>query len=370
MNGHPAHFGRRRPGVLAPAILALVAASVFILAPSSLAAPPKTIHGAAYEQMKAFMGLWDQYGFAKAAHLGADKAYRLRLAKCRIVIDPKLKGYDGKPLNGRYGPERNVLYLAKDPRKAKTAADRVGIGNTVWHEITHALEDSHGDDMTNPDQDYQDRHTYYMEYVWRTAVNRLSLLERKAKAGASVAQLRAIWQSYLDKLEHAATQLPETKKYPPDPKLMKAWFGWTASDSDAVRKLYLSNKAFAGKAWKNLRKALSTPALAPGDWGGSWSTLTNGGGLTLTVSGTSVRGVFEYPAFGHEVQGTISADAKTLKGTWLVDTNLVNGPEHRVYEFEVHLSFQEQTGYFVFTGQYWRQDGTGQRFDWEGSRKK
>ena len=167
-----------------------------------------------------------------------------------------------------------------------------------------------------------------------------------------MAQLRAIWQSYLDKLEYAATQLPETKKYPPDPKLMKAGFGWTASDSDAVRKLYLSNKAFAGKAWKNLRKALSTPALAPGDWGGSWFTLTNGGGLTLTVRALPRRSA---PP-GHEVRRTISADAKTLKARgWSTPTRERSGA--RVYEFmftqpRVRLATS-------FTGQYWRQDGTG-----------
>jgi hypothetical protein len=277
------------------------------------------------------------------------------------VVDPKLDAV------ARYGPEKNVIYISKDPRKVK-ASESAAWGETAWHEVTHALEDRHGDDFTSSDKLYQDRNTWYMTHVVRSALPWLDQLEQRAKAGASVDQLKDLWAKYLGEMENAL-KLPETLKYPPDLALMKRWFGFRAN-ADAVRNLYLTSKAFSGTQWENLRKALAAPSFKASDWAGVWSGYYMPfGKLTLTVSGSSVSGVWEYGSKNDHFEGTIGADATTMTGSWLQDTDLWAGPEHRVMSYSVTLGVVPATGEYVFDGFYWSGDGSGGRSQFQAYRE-
>jgi hypothetical protein len=350
-------------------VLLGVAAALIVLAGASPAlAAPRTLHDAAYDVMKGFMGKWDKDGFANVVDLGASKKYKVRLARCKIVVNPNLRDSAGNTPNAQYGPEPNVITFSKDPRKLK-AGQRDAWGETVWHEVTHALEDANGDDQTNADKLYQERNTEYMTSVANEALPWLDQLEKKARAGASAADLAKMWDKFLEKMKYAAENLPETQKYPPDLAQMKKWFGFTA-DPAKIKTMYLTDKRFSGPAWANLRAALSAPVLKPSDWAGDWSGYhMPWGTLTLTVSGLSATGVWEYGDDNHDFRGAISADGTTMTGSWLQDTNLVAGPEHRTYSFSVTLTLQAATGYYVFDGFYWVEGGSGSRFQFSGSRK-
>ncbi len=268
------------------------------------------------------MGKWDKDGFAKVTDLGATKKYQVRLAQCKIVVNPNLRDADGDTPNAQYGPEPNVITFSKDPRKLKAGA-REAWGETVWHEVTHALEESNGDDQTNADKLFQERNTEYMTSVAREALPWLDQLEKKARAGASVSELRSIWQKYLEKMDYAAEKLDETEKYPPDVALLKKWFGFSV-DADAIQKMYLTDKAFAGAQWKNLREALSLP-----DWSGTWESYTFNE-IRFTQSGASVTG----DSTQWDVRFTATAGGNLLKGravyTWV--------SEESVYDFELTMS--------------------------------
>jgi hypothetical protein len=311
--------------------------------------------------MKQFMQMFDKDGFAKVVDFGNLKTYRVRLDQCRFVVDPNLGAL------ARYGPEKNVIYISKDPRKV-TGAEATAWGETVWHEVTHAIEDSHGDDFTSSDKLHQERNTEYMAHVVKDALAALDDLELRAKAGASVEQLRGRWDKFLSEME-AARKLPETLKFPPDLALMRKWFGFRA-DPDAVRNLYLTSKAFSGPQWANLRKALATPSFKPADWAGVWSGYWMPyGDLTLSVSGFSVTGVWAYAAKNDHFEGTLSPDATRMTGTWLQDTDLWAGPEHRTISFDVTLSIVPATGAYVFDGYSWVGDGSGGKTQFQGYRE-
>ena len=276
------------------------------------------------------------------------------LASLRFVVDSKLK-----PL-AKYNPVTKTLVISKDPRKV-AAEDRFAWGQTVWHEVTHAFEDQHGDIGLFDPEPYSERNVDYMISVANTALHQLEVMELNAKAGDTVEALRANWQNFLKQTEAAAKLNPD---YPPDLTLMHDWFGFQANPEE-IKARYLTNKAFSGKKWKNLRKAL-TPAFKPGDWAGTWSTNALYGQLTLNVSGNSVTGAWEYPYWAREFEGTVSADAGKMTGTWLMPTNLVVGPEYHVVSFDVHL-LVNTLGAVCFQGTY-AFDVSSNVFEWEGWR--
>ncbi len=341
----------RTPRVLRPLVLVALATLLLTAAGATPAtAAPKTLHGAAYDIMKSFMGQWDKDGFARVTDLGGSKLYRVRLAQCKIVVDPDLRDDDGGTPNARYGPEPNVITFSKDPRKLK-GGDRTAWGETVWHEVTHALEATNGDDMTAEDKLFQERHTEYMASVSKEALPWLAQLESKARAGASVTELRGLWQKYLEKMDYAAKKLPETQKFPPDADLMKQWFGFTV-DTVAIQKMYLTDKAFSGDQWKNLREALK-PA---GDWAGTWHTSqTWTDHVEITVSGDKATLALYFEATINDVKVlnhfdydcVVDGGMLTGRRTW-TDSN---GHQWES-SFEIVLSADEQT----FTGRMQNDD--------------
>jgi len=297
-------------GVLGALALSVLVVFGTVALPGSVAsAAPKTLRGATYSLMQGFMSRWDNDGFAKVTDLGALAKYRARLAGCTIRVDPALRSADGSTPNAQYGPEPDVITFSKDPRTLPASA-RNAWGQTVWHEVTHALEESNGDDPSNGDKLYQERNIEYMGCVATEALPWLDQLERKAKAGGSVKQLHDIWQKYLDAMNYAATKLPETQKYPPDLALMQKWFGFSV-DTQTITRLYVSNKAFSGPVWKNLRTMLAQFELG---WTGVWLGYDGFSGIRFTQTGGSVSGRWDAPdgAFatlkGTVVGSTLSGD--------------------------------------------------------------
>jgi hypothetical protein len=324
--------GRRRAGYLRLLLGACVATLVLTLVGVAPAlAAPKTLHGSAYGIMKSYMSQFDKDGFAPATDLGAAKLYRVRLAQCKIVIDPGLRDKEGKRLNARYGPEPNVLTLSKDPRKLPAGA-QMAWGGTVWHEVTHAIEDQRGDDQTNADRLFQERNIEYMASVANEALPWLEQLEKKAKAGASVAELAEIWKTYLEKMDYAATKLEETKKYPPDLDLMKNWFGFSVNAED-IKDAYLTDKAFSGDAWKNLRAALAEP-----DWSGEWYSYTFTPVIFTQTGDQVVGGSSQWDVHW---SGTASGNVLTGAGEYSYASD--GGEQKNRYSFSITMADDGQT---------------------------
>jgi len=337
------------------AVALAVLPALLVCAPAALAAP-KTIHGTAYEHMKKFMGRYDKDGFSKVVDFGGAKTYRVKLASLKLKVNAAQE-----PL-AKYDPKTRTITFKNDPRKVK-GADAIPFGETVWHEVTHALEHQHGDFGIFDSKKYAERNVDYMTHLIRTASPFLDEMERQAKDGASVEKLRWYWDKYLAEVENAK-KLDSTKEFPPDLALMRSWFGFR-EDAAVIKALYLSGKVLPGKLGANLRKMLSTPAFKPGDWQAIWHG-TNYGDLTLTASGNSVTGVFEYPYWAEQFQGTISADASTMTGTWLHRTNLVNGPQYWVVSFSIALH-RYDNGNWYFDGTYTIDaDGSLSTFDFTG----
>jgi hypothetical protein len=263
-SGHrAARRGRRSPllrlglAVAAVSFLCSAAAagmpalSLAAAAPLSSAAAPargeESMQVSAFLMMQKYMKKYDKDGFSEVVHVGDLVGYRQRLLSTEIVIDPSLKPAkpgDPPPL-ALYDPVKRVLAFLKDPRTLTDADERSAFGQTVWHEVTQAIEDDHGDDFSRDDVNYAERHVAYMTLVFGKAVGRLNEMEKKAKAGASVKKIREYWTRFLGDMEQAR-ELPETEAYPPDLDEMRAWFGFRANPSE-IRELYLKNKAFAGR---------------------------------------------------------------------------------------------------------------------------
>ena len=235
----------------------MLAAALTLLAcaPAAFAAP-QTLVGGAYGLMKSYMQQDAKDGFAKVVDLGGSSTYRVMLNSLTVKVDPALK-----PV-AQYDPKTKTLTFSKDPRKVK-GAGKAAMGETVWHEVTHAIEDKHGDIGVFDSEAYAERNVDYMTYVVRSSLPWLEQMEKQAKAGASVTKLGQYWQKYLASMA-AAAKLPSTTAYPPDLGLMRTWFGFRANP-DEIKTLYLTDKAFSDKKWANLRKALGGHVLAIGD---------------------------------------------------------------------------------------------------------
>jgi hypothetical protein len=205
-----------------------------------------SLQAAAYAQLKAWMAQFDKDGFARVTDIGTLTLYRATLAGLTIKVDPKQKAV------ALYDPNTRSITFSRDPRTLKP--DDAAFGETVWHELTHAIEDRHGDIGVLDNKLYAERNIEFMTHVTRSALPILERMEKQAKAGAPVAKLRQLWKAY-QKAMTEAYRLPETRKYPPDLELLRTWFGFNANP-EAVRRLYLSGKALPGAAGANLKKAL------------------------------------------------------------------------------------------------------------------
>lgn len=316
---------------LAGAVGALAVALAF--AGVATAAPP-TLTGAAYQQMKKFMTQYDKDGFARLTDLGSLATYRTTLGRLSLRVDPTAKAV------AKYDPVSNSITFSKDPRTLKPS-EVAAFGETVWHEVTHAIEDSHGDIGVFDNPDYAERNIDYMTHVTRAALPILEIMESKAKAGASVEKLRQYWDKYLKAMADAA-RLPSTKRYPPDLKLLRTWFGFKA-DPKTILKLYLSGKLLPGKQGANLRKALAALAPVPNQppatsfptlTSGTYALYVNGFNCTwkLAVTGSSLSGTMTCSAGGvpESLAGTV-VQGKRFEVTRDCSVNFGGKPCTQVY---------------------------------------
>jgi len=329
------------------AVVIAAALVLLVCAPAAFAAPT-TLEGAAYEHMKVFMQDFDKAGFAQVVDCGGLTTYRSALAGVTIKVDPTLTAV------AQYDPTTKTLTFSRDPRKVK-GAGAIAMGETVWHEVTHAIEDAHGDIGYFDSEAYAERNVDYMTFVARNALPWLELLEKQAKKGASVEMLVAIWGKYQGKMAEAA-KLPSTALYAPDLGLMKTWFGFRANP-DEVKALYLSGKALPGKQGANLRTAL---ALPPKSWDGEWET--DLGDVKLTQSGGSVTGFFGTTGSsdGWRLEGTPSVDGLTLTGRVIVDLWTAHD---QLFVLTMQSDWQ------AFTGVRWLAANPENTVSFEGRRK-
>jgi hypothetical protein len=329
----------------------LVGALALLAFTQSAYAAPKTLQGAAYEQMKTFMQAFDTEGFAKVVDLGTSSTYKATLAGLTLVVDPSIQGV------AQYDPTTKTLTFSKDPRKV-SAAGKAAMGETVWHEVTHAIEDEHGDIGYFDNEAYAERNIDYMTYVARSALPWLEQLEKQAKKGASVAKLKALWQKYLKAMD-AAGKLPSTTQYPPDLGLMKTWFGFAATPAD-IKAAYLSGKALPGKLGANLRKALAMP---PESWDGRWETNGALGDMVLVQSGSSVTGYMANsldPPDEYTVSGTLGAGGTTLDGT-------IDQKDPKGYDWRFTVTMRAD--WVAFSGPMWVIGLENQPWVLEGTRE-
>jgi hypothetical protein len=327
---------------------------LFACAPAAFAAPApahtQTVVGAAYGQVKKFMGDFDKDGFAKVVDLGKPDVYRATLAGLELKIDPTMSAV------AKYDPVTKTITFSQDPRKVKPS-ESMAFGETVWHELTHAIEDAHGDMGVFDSEAYAERNIDYMTHITRNALPVLEMMERQAKAGASAKKLKAYWDRFLAGVA-GASKLPSTSAYPPDLPLMHTWFGFSA-DPEGIRTLYLTDKAFSGKKWANLRAALSQV-----DWTGEWGSYSFSP-VRFRQVGSAVTG----DSTSWDVHWSGIARGNTLTGTGEYSSPADSPPVQKLtYTFTITMSADGQS--FAGTMTLVSIDGvpTNQPDDWEGWR--
>lgn len=290
-----------------------------------------TMEASAYGHMKKFMGAYDSAGFSRVVKIGNLTTYRATLTSVELRVNPNLDSV------AEYDPKTKTITFSKDPRTIGSS-ESLAFGETVWHEITHAIEDAHGDIGYFDSEEYAERNTDYMTHVARVALPLLRKMEKDALAGLSAAKLEVRWRAFVKQVGVAST-LPSTKAYPPNYEIMRQWFGFQVNP-EQIKKMYLTNKAFSYPKWSRLRTALKGEPL---NWTGEWNT--NWGVMSITQSGSVIRGAYthdhgklEGTASGRTITGrwseapsyagpndagpikfTLAADGKSFSGTWNYD---------------------------------------------------
>lgn len=291
--------------LLAVLLAPLLAVALLAAAPPGSAVPARaTVKGSAYGHLKTLLTQYDSTGFSRVTKIAGLVTFRRALAGVHVKVDRTLK-----PI-ALYDPTAKTITFSRDPRKLpkKLVLD---FGETVWHELVHAIEDSHGDIGVFDSTNYAERNVEYMAQVVNVAFPKLRNLERLARRGASTATLARTWQSFVTSMESAA-QDAVSNGYPADLGLLSSWFGFSAS-LGTIKSYYLSGKFLHGKAGENLRAAIrgdtAPPPPASPSWAGTWNT--NWGVMVLTQNGSSVTGTFTSDG---KLTGTVNGIQ--LSGQW------------------------------------------------------
>jgi len=283
---------------------------------SPASADTQSVQGAAYKYLKRFMSRYNSSGFAEVATIGSPSTYRDTLLSVKTEIDPSLTSV------AAYDPNTKTIKFSKDPRKIP-ASEGLAMGETVWHELSHAIEDAHGDFGVSDSEGYAERNVDYMTAITRNALPVLERMELKADDGAAGDKLAPYWAKFLERVQKAAA-LPSTSANPVDPAVLQSWFGFNVNP-DTIKSLYASGKALPGKAGKALSDAMNPKPsgaetiLLRVD---SISAVSNGPTVPTTFtlgSPAYITSIFTYHYFNHGAgPGTIglrSADGKTY-GPW------------------------------------------------------
>lgn len=339
MNG----MTRRRTIAWSAALVLAAAVCLLAAGPATANTVPlerakvKPVSAAAFDHLKAFLCAHSKQGFAKRVSFGALERYRDRLLRAKLVVKTKGSGVSGL---AQYDPKKNTITFTRDPRKLGVKGTKMG--ETIWRELTRALEHKMDENPIPGDKLYTKRNVDYMTYVATKAVPWLYRLEKEAKAGASVSKLRTCWSTFLNEMEKAGN-LPSAIAYPPDLELMRSWFGFRVNPEE-IRALYLSEAVLPGKQGANLRKAL-TPI--PQTWTGRWEVDWALGDWVLTQTGSVVTGHVADPLEPPDqfvINGLLSADGRSFVGT--IDAK---DPTYYDWSFIVTAS----SDWTRFEGQIW-----------------
>lgn len=208
----------------------------------------KQMIAAAYRCMAGYLKEANGHKFSKWTSRGSMDIYRSALVGLVIDVNPgNLRG----TANAQYLD--GVVTVRQDPRTL-TAAECEAFGKTLWEEVSHSIEDGHGDVGYTDSEDRKEARVDYMLEMDETA-NILTQLEDQARKGASAAKLAKIWKVYAKNVK-AAYNKGVARGYTPQPKQLREWFGWEMAPVQ-IKRNYLSGKFLPGPEGKNLRKALS-----------------------------------------------------------------------------------------------------------------
>lgn len=141
--------------------------------------------------MTNHMTQYEKYMFYQAVKLGDVLLYRKALEGVSLVVNPTLG-----PL-ALYDPNDKKIELSKDPGSLTSVGDKLAMGETLWHEVTHRLEDMNGDFKGSSNPVYDERNVEYMRDVMEVALRNLCRMEDLARGGASSAQLKKYWDGFL-----------------------------------------------------------------------------------------------------------------------------------------------------------------------------
>lgn len=279
--------------------LILVSCLMTAFIPQTMAQTPteKTVQASAYKHLQNFMKQYDKSKFSSVIKIGNIETYRTELSDVIIKVDTKMKA------NAMYDPSSNTLYLSKDPAKVK-ASESLSLGETVWHELTHKIENTNGDIGILDSKNYAERNVEYMTYVVGVALPILQKMENDKNATPQ--KIQQYWNLFIKKMAES-NKLPELMEYPPDFKLMEQWFGFKV-DQETIKSFYLSGKG--GAKIKSAIASIPKPVPAA-NFNGSWET--NFGVIVMTQTGTTVTGTYSYDS--GSLTGIVTGN--TLKGTWV-----------------------------------------------------
>lgn len=316
----------------------LVTASMSQAVAQTSTTTEKTIQASAYKHLSNFMKQYDKSKFSTVIKIGNIETYRSELSDVTIKVDPKMKA------NAMYDPSNNTLYLSKDPAKIKES-ESLNLGETVWHELTHKIENTQGDIGIFDSKNYAERNIEYMTYVVGVALPILQKME--ADKNATPEKIQQYWNLFVKKME-ASGKLPELMEYPPDFKLMEKWFGFKVNQ-DTIKNFYLSGKA--GTKLKSAIASIPKP-VQPGNFNGSWES--NFGVIVMTQTGGAVTGTYSHDA--GSLKGTVTGN--TLKGTW------VESDDKGTFTFTLSADGKSFKGSWQET-----EPDPGQGGGWDGTKK-
>lgn len=167
--------------------------------------------------IEEYIDQFKDYHFGKVVSIGDKNAYLNAINKVDVIYDPSLEA------NAEYTPEIrsdgiNVTWSGAKITIKENITNGTGsaiIAGTLWHEVTHAIEDNNADtdkEGKSGNRDYDERNIEYMESVVR-ALQNLRLLEKAVDKGETNEELTKRYNEFL-KLFEKAKQEPGPKAYP------------------------------------------------------------------------------------------------------------------------------------------------------------
>ncbi|MGE5422659.1 MAG: hypothetical protein ACM3QW_05310 [Ignavibacteriales bacterium] len=197
-------------------------------APSSKSpSSPKTLSGQAWADVKTYLHQYDKCAFSKAICLGKESTYRSALVDVEVKVDSKLKSV------ALYDPNKKELTLSKSPDKPQ--AD---VNESIWHELTHRIEDNNGDIGALDSDAYAERNIDYMTRV-SDSMQVLEMMEKQARKGGNPEQVKKKWDAFVRRVDEAKAANPDN---PVNIEKLKEWSGFDV-DPDKIKEVYRSGQA-------------------------------------------------------------------------------------------------------------------------------